>query len=65
VCTLLFYRYGLGWFGHVSYTGMLAITLVLFSLQMVASVWWLRRFRFGPLEWLWRALSYGAAPPMR
>lgn len=29
------------------------------------SVWWLRRYRFGPLEWLWRSLTYGHAQPMR
>ncbi|MEW6252725.1 MAG: DUF418 domain-containing protein, partial [Planctomycetota bacterium] len=27
--------------------------------------WWLRRFRFGPLEWLWRTLTYGRPQPMR
>ena len=31
----------------------------------VLSVWWLRRFRFGPMEWLWRALTYGRMQPMR
>jgi uncharacterized protein len=38
---------------------MLAIASVLFSLQMGASVWWLRRYRFGPMEWLWRSAAYG------
>ena len=28
------------------------------------SIWWLRRFRFGPLEWLWRSLTYGRFQPM-
>lgn len=65
VCSTLFYGYGLGWFGKVGFTGMFVITIVLFSLQMLASTWWLRRYRFGPVEWLWRSLSYGAAQPMR
>jgi uncharacterized protein len=65
VCTLLFYSYGLGWFGRVGYTGMFAITLVLFGLQMAANTWWLRRYRFGPVEWLWRTLTYGRVPAMR
>jgi len=65
VCTLLFYGYGLGWYGRVGYTGMFLITLVLFACQMAASTWWLTRFRFGPAEWLWRALTYGRAPRMR
>jgi uncharacterized protein len=39
--------------------------LAIFALQIVASRLWLRRFRFGPVEWLWRTLAYGRAPPMR
>ena len=65
VCTLLFYGYGLGWYGSVGYTGMLLITLILFACQMAASTWWLARFRYGPAEWLWRTLTYGRAPEMR
>jgi uncharacterized protein len=65
VCTTFFYSYGLGWFGRVRYTGMFEITVVLFAVQMAVSVWWLRRYRFGPAEWLWRTLTYGRAPAMR
>jgi len=65
VCTLLFYSYGLGWYGSVGFTGMLLITLILFGCQMAASTWWLGRFRYGPAEWLWRTLTYGHAPKMR
>lgn len=59
VCTLLFYGYGLGWYGQISYSGMLLITLALFACQMIVSTWWLTRFRFGPVEWLWRRITYG------
>jgi len=62
VCTLLFYSYGFGLYGSVGYTGMFVITLVLFGTQMVLSTWWLRRFRYGPAEWLWRTLTYGRPP---
>jgi uncharacterized protein len=65
VCTLLFYSYGLGWYGSVGFTGMFLITLILFACQMAASTWWLARFRYGPAEWLWRTLTYGRAPEMR
>jgi uncharacterized protein len=65
VCTLLFYSYGLGWYRHVGWTGMLIITIVLFSIQLAVSTWWLTRYRFGPVEWLWRTLSYGKKQPMR
>jgi uncharacterized protein len=65
VCTLLFYSFGLGWYGRVRYTGMFAITLSLFAIQLAANSWWLKRYRFGPVEWLWRTLTYGRAPAMR
>lgn len=65
VCTLLFYGYGFGWYGKVGYTGNLVITLILFTCQMAASIWWLKRFRFGPVEWLWRRITYGSPLRMR
>jgi uncharacterized protein len=65
VCTSLFYGYGLKWYGRVGHTGMLLILVILFGCQMAASTWWLARFRFGPVEWLWRTASYGRAPKMR
>ena len=65
VCTLLFYSYGLGWYGSVGLTGVFLITLILFASQMAASTWWLARFRYGPAEWVWRALTYGHAPAMQ
>jgi uncharacterized protein len=41
------------------------LALAVWSVQVPASVWWLRRFRFGPAEWLWRSLTYGRPQPMR
>ena len=43
----------------------IAIACGIYALQVAASGWWLARFRFGPVEWLWRALSYGTFPPLR
>jgi uncharacterized protein len=37
----------------------------LFGLQMAGSTWWLRRFEFGPAEWLWRRMTYGSAAGVR
>jgi len=65
VVTILFFGYGFGWYDSVGLTGKFAITLILFSCQMAASVWWLNRYRFGPLEWLWRAMTYGYLPKLR
>jgi len=39
-------------------------TLVIYSLQAAGSVWWVRHFRFGPAEWLWRSLTYGRRQSM-
>jgi uncharacterized protein len=43
----------------------IAISCGVFALQVLVSRWWLARFRFGPAEWIWRALSYGKLPPLR
>jgi uncharacterized protein len=61
----IFYGYGLGLFGRLSVVGALAIGLAVYAGQVEFSAWWLRRYRYGPVEWLWRTLMYGAAQPMR
>ena len=43
----------------------LAMAAVVWAVQVPASFWWLKRFRFGPAEWLWRSLTYGRRQPMR
>lgn len=65
VCTLVFYGYGLGYFEQLSRAWQVPFVLALFAMQVVFSHWWLARFRFGPAEWVWRAATYGALPPMR
>ena len=65
VFTLLFYGYGLGGWGHVGRAAQVALLLAVFMLQLFLSRWWLSRFRFGPMEWLWRAATYWQWPPMR
>jgi uncharacterized protein len=63
---LFFYGYGLGLMDRMkSSTAQFALTLVLFALQIVFSHLWLARFRFGPVEWVTRSLTYGKAQPMR
>jgi uncharacterized protein len=64
VLGFVFYSYGLGLFGRLTSAEALPIGLVLFAAQIVVSALWLRHFRFGPAEWLWRALTYGQRPPM-
>ena len=61
----IFYGYGLGLFGSLGIATASAIGIAVYGLQIPLSRWWLRRFRFGPVEWLWRTLMYGTAQPMR
>jgi uncharacterized protein len=65
VCTTLFYSYGLGWYGRVGPALGLVLTVAIYAVQVPLSVWWLRRFQFGPLEWLWRSLTYLRWQPLR
>jgi len=65
ICTFLFYGWGLGLIGRVGPALCVPLTLAIFAAQILASRFWLRRFRFGPMEWLWRFLTYGRAQPMR
>lgn len=65
ICTLIFYGYGLGWYGKVGPLAGTLIALGVFGVQMLFSGVWLRFFRIGPLEWLWRAVTYLTIPPLR
>ncbi len=65
VCTTLFYGYGFGLFGDINRTGLAAIVLIIWVSQLLLSPIWLRHFRFGPAEWLWRSLTYWKLQPMR
>jgi uncharacterized protein len=65
VLGFVFYSYGLGLFGKLGPAAAAAIGLVLYAGQLAFSWVWLRRYRFGPFEWLWRSLTYGRAQPMR
>lgn len=65
VCTLVFYGYGLGWFEQMGRAWQLLFAVMLFAVQVIVSRCWLQYFRFGPVEWLWRALTYLQLPPLR
>ncbi len=58
ICTFLFYGFGLGLYGQVNGVGQMGIILAIWVFQLGLSPWWLARFRYGPLEWLWRSLTY-------
>lgn len=64
ICTLIFYGHGFGLYEQVSRLGQAGIVVAIWALQLAWSPWWLERYRFGPLEWLWRSLTYMRFQPM-
>jgi uncharacterized protein len=65
VMTLFFYHYTTGLYGRVGPAIGLGITVIFFAMQIAFSNWWLKGHRFGPMEWLWRGMTYGKLPSMR
>lgn len=63
--TTIAYSYGLGLFGKIGAAAGLGLAVAIFGAQVLWSRWWLGRHRFGPAEWSWRTLTYGAAQPLR
>ncbi|MGO4504609.1 MULTISPECIES: DUF418 domain-containing protein [unclassified Dyella] len=61
----IFFGYGLGRFGQMSPSHAMGLGVTVYVFQIMASRWWLGRYRFGPMEWLWRTLMYGARQPWR
>ncbi|MEH7250164.1 DUF418 domain-containing protein [Neobacillus niacini] len=57
--------YAFNLFESISYLQSLIICLLVYVIQLIFSVVWLRYFQFGPLEWIWRGLTYLEIPPMR
>lgn len=64
VCTTLHYSWGIGLYGRVGPLLGFVPTIAIYAAQVVFSVWWLRHFASGPMEWLWRRLTYGRAPAL-
>ncbi|KAA0547643.1 DUF418 domain-containing protein [Bacillus sp. BGMRC 2118] len=65
ICTFIFYSYGLGYYGQTSHIEGLFITVGIYMVQIVLSYFWLKHFHYGPMEWLWRSLTYGKTQKLR
>lgn len=65
LCVLLFYGIGFGLFGQLERIEQAGIIVLVWILQVSWSQPWLERYRFGPLEWAWRSLTYGKVQPMK
>lgn len=58
VFAIIMLGWGFGLYGSVGYAGLSAMAAALLLVQAVVSPWWLGRFRYGPMEWLWRCFTY-------
>ncbi|MCE3281678.1 MAG: hypothetical protein K0Q66_415 [Chitinophagaceae bacterium] len=65
ICTLIFYGYGLRWFGEFERYQLYIVMAGIWLFQIAFSNLWLQYFRFGPFEWLWRSLTYWKKQPMK
>ncbi|MXO59317.1 DUF418 domain-containing protein [Altererythrobacter salegens] len=65
VMALIFQGWGLALYGQFMRPGLELFVLLGWALMLVCSPWWLARFRFGPLEWIWRCLTYWRLFPIR
>jgi uncharacterized protein len=63
VFAIIFPGYGFGLFGKIGPSLLIALALIVYALLALWSVWWLRRYRHGPAEWVWRSLAYGEWQP--
>lgn len=62
VCTFIFYGYGLGYYQQLPRAWHIPFALVFVALQVIFSSWWLKRYSLGPIEYIWRWLTYGKRP---
>ena len=65
ICTLFFFGYGLNYYAELEFYQIFFVAFAIWLFQLIISPIWLRHFYFGPLEWLWRSLTYWKMQPMR
>jgi uncharacterized protein len=65
ILTTVFYGYGLGLYGSIPRFWQMGFVIGVIGVQLLLSPWWLDRYRFGPVEWLWRSLTYWKRQPFR
>lgn len=65
ICTTIFYGHGFGWIGSVERKEQIMIVLAIWTVLLLFSNYWSKRYYFGPVEWLWRYLTYGNKPDFK
>ena len=63
--TFIFYGWGLGYVGKLSNTYAFGLACLIILLQVAISQWWMKRFYYGPLEWIWRTCTFFKVYPFR
>jgi len=58
IFTTFMYAYGFGYFGSIQPWQLVIYAILVFLIQLFISIIWLKNFRFGPMEWIWRKLTY-------
>jgi uncharacterized protein len=65
ICTWFFYGYGFGFYNELKFHQIYYVVFAVWIFQLIVSSIWLRYFRFGPFEWVWRSLTYWKKQPMK
>ncbi|NBA85770.1 DUF418 domain-containing protein [Emticicia sp. CRIBPO] len=65
ICTLFFFGYGLNYFAELQYYQLFYVVFSIWAFQLIVSPLWLKYFLFGPLEWVWRSLTYWKVQPFK
>jgi uncharacterized protein len=65
ICLFLFTGAGLALYGQLERHQLYYVVFAIWAVQLAWSLWWLARFRFGPMEWLWRSLTRWERQPWR
>jgi uncharacterized protein len=65
ICTWVFFGYGLNYYAELDFYQIYFLVLGIWALQLIVSPLWLRFFLYGPLEWVWRSLTYWRRQPFR
>ncbi|MGX1930290.1 DUF418 domain-containing protein [Flagellimonas sp. 2504JD4-2] len=65
VGTFLLFGWGMGYLGELRNIYTFGLALVIIALQMLFSSWWLKKFRYGPLEWFWRSATFFKSFPLK
>ena len=65
ICMILFTGAGFGLYGQLQRAQLYYVVAAIWAVELIWSPWWMRRYQFGPAEWLWRSLTYSRRQPMR